>query len=168
MVKGNAYGCGIGPITGALAKTGCKTFFVSNIPEAKRVRAVAPISTIYVLNGLYSGTEPAFAEVNARPVINNSVEMAEWDVFVRSHQWTGGCALNVDTGASRLGLSCPEKRSPTTLAALQNGALDWRWFRSDMLMAIRDRKLLSATSYKRSSAVGAVQWLGVPRWIYYR
>jgi len=108
VVKGNAYGCGIDPITGALAKAGCKTFFVSNIPEAKRVRAVAPISTIYVLNGLYSGTEPAFAEVNARPVINNSVEMAEWDVFVRSHQWTGGCALNVDTGASRLGLSIEE------------------------------------------------------------
>jgi alanine racemase len=108
VVRGNAYGCGIGPITGALAKAGCKTFFVSNIPEAKRVRSVAPNSTIYVLNGLYSGTELAFAEINARPVINNSIEMAEWDVFVRSHQWTGGCALNVDTGASRLGLSIEE------------------------------------------------------------
>src|SRR5262249_54558413 len=28
--------------------------------------------------------------------------------FVRSHQWTGGCALNVDTGASKLGLSMQE------------------------------------------------------------
>jgi alanine racemase len=108
VVKGNAYGCGIGPITGTLAKTGCKTFFVSNIPEAKQVRAVAPNSTIYVLNGLYCGTESAFAEINAQPVINSSIEMAAWDVFVRSHQWTGGCALNVDTGASRLGLSMEE------------------------------------------------------------
>jgi len=108
VVKGNAYGCGIGPITGALAKTGCKTFFVSNIPEAKQVRAVAPDSIIYVLNGLYCRTEAAFAEVNARPVINNAIELAAWDVFVRSHQWTGGCALNVDTGASRLGFSMEE------------------------------------------------------------
>ena len=108
VVKGNAYGCGIEPIVSALAKTGCKTFFVSNIPEARRVRAVAPDSTIYVLYGLYYGTEPAFAEVNARPVINSPIEMAEWDVFVRLHQWTGGCALNVDTGASRLGLSMEE------------------------------------------------------------
>src|SRR5215470_10076143 len=106
--QGQCLSCGIEPITGALAKAGCKTFFVSNIPEANRVRAVAPNSTIYVLNGLYSGTEPAFTEINARPVINNSVEMAEWDIFVRSHQWTGGCALNVDTGASRLGLSIGE------------------------------------------------------------
>ena len=56
MVKANAYGCGIEPVAGALAKTGCRTFFVSNIPEAKRVRAVAPNSTIYVLSGLYPGT----------------------------------------------------------------------------------------------------------------
>jgi hypothetical protein len=27
VVKGNAYGCGIDPIAGALAKTGCRTFF---------------------------------------------------------------------------------------------------------------------------------------------
>lgn len=108
VVKGNAYGCGIDPVAGALAKTGCKTFFVTNLPEAKRVRAAAPNSTIYVLNGLYSGTAPVFAEVNARPVINSLIEMAEWEAFVASRQWTGGCALNVDTGDSRLGLSMEE------------------------------------------------------------
>jgi alanine racemase len=108
VVKGNAYGCGIEPIAGALAKIGCGTFFVSTIPEAKRVRAVVPNSTIYVLSGLYSGTGQAFAEVNARPVIHSSIEMAEWDVFVTTHQWAGGCALHVDTGESRLGLSVEE------------------------------------------------------------
>jgi len=108
VVKGNAYGCGIDPVAGALAKSGCKTFFVSNIPEAKRVRAVAPGATIYVLNGFYSGSGPAFADVNARPVINSAIEMAEWDVFVAQRQWNGGCALNVDTGESRLGLSMDE------------------------------------------------------------
>jgi alanine racemase len=108
VVKANAYGCGIDPIAGALARVGCKTFFVSNLPEAKRVRAATPNSTIYVLNGLYSGTAPFFAEVNARPVINSLIEMAEWDAFVTSRQWAGGCALNVDTGDSRLGLSIEE------------------------------------------------------------
>lgn len=108
VVKGNAYGCGIEPIAGALAKTGCKTFFVSDISEARRVRAVAPSATIYVLRGLYAGPREAFAEVNARPVIYSFVEMAEWDLFVRSHRWEGGCALHVDTGESRLGLSMEE------------------------------------------------------------
>jgi alanine racemase len=108
VVKDNAYGCGIEPIAGALAKTGCKTFFVSDILEAKRVRAVAPSATIYVLRGLYAGPRQAFAEVNARPVIYSFVEMAEWDLFVRSHRWAGGCALHVDTGENRLGLSMEE------------------------------------------------------------
>ena len=108
VVKGNAYGCGIEPIAGALAKNGCSTFFVSDIPEATRVRAVAPSATIYVLRGLYTGTAQAYAEINARPVIYSSVEMAEWDLFVSSHRWAGGCALHVDTGKSRLGLSIEE------------------------------------------------------------
>jgi alanine racemase len=108
VLKGNAYGCGIEPIAGALGKTGCKTFFVSDILEAKRVRAVAPNSTIYVLRGLYSGPREAFAEINAQPVIYSSIEMAEWDLFVRSHRWAGGCALRVDTGKSRLGLPMEE------------------------------------------------------------
>lgn len=108
VVKGNAYGCGIEPIAGALAKNGCSTFFVSDIPEATRVRAVAPSATIYVLRGLYTGTGQAYAEINALPVIYSSVEMAEWDLFVSSHRWAGGCALHVDTGKSRLGLSIEE------------------------------------------------------------
>ena len=108
VVKGNAYGCGIEPIAGALARTGCRTFFVSDIPEAKRVRAVAPNATIYVLRGLYSGTGQAFAEINARPVIYSSIEMAEWGLFIRSHRWAGGCALHVDTGESRLGFPLRE------------------------------------------------------------
>ena len=109
VVKGNAYGCGIEPIAGALAKTGCRTFFVSDIPEAKRVRAVAPNATIYVLRGLYSGTGQAFAEINARPVIYSSIEMAEWDLFVRSHRWAGACGLHVDTAKTDWVFLCKKR-----------------------------------------------------------
>jgi alanine racemase len=108
VVKADAYGFGVEPVTATLTLAGCKTFFVSNIADAKRVRAVAPKSIIYVLNGLSTGRGSVFAEINARPVINSPIEMAEWDVFVGSSHWTGGFALNVVTGASRLGLSLQE------------------------------------------------------------
>jgi alanine racemase len=116
VVKADAYGCGIGPIAGALSKSGCSTFFVSDLAEAKRVRAVAPRAVIYVLGGFYSGTGPAFADIDARPVINSSIELAEWDVFVSSQassltsaqRWAGGCALNVDSGHGGFGLSLEE------------------------------------------------------------
>lgn len=108
VLRADAYGCGIGPIAGALWKSGCRTFFVSTLPEAKSARAVAPEATIYVLNGFYSGTGQAFADINARPVINSAIELAEWDVFASTRGWTGGCALNVDTADSGLGLSLEE------------------------------------------------------------
>jgi alanine racemase len=108
VVKCNAYGCGIDPVAGALAKSGCRTFFAADLFEAKRIRAVAPNSTIYVLHGFYFGTGPAFVELNARPVINSSIELAAWDAFVTSARWAGGCALNVDTGENELGLSVEE------------------------------------------------------------
>jgi len=67
-----------GSVTGKIISRGA-----GSIPEAKHVRAAAPNSTIYVLNGLYCGAEPAFAAINARPVINSSIELAAWDDFVR-------------------------------------------------------------------------------------
>jgi alanine racemase len=107
-VKADGYGCGIDAVAATLAEAGCRTFFVSHLAEAKRVRAAAAKSIVYVLNGLFPGTGPVFAEINARPVINTPIEMAEWDVFVAASGWHGGFALNVDTGTSRLGLSLQE------------------------------------------------------------
>jgi len=56
VVKADGYGCGIEPVTAALAKVGCQTFFVADLPEARRVRAAAPNAIIYVLNGVPPGT----------------------------------------------------------------------------------------------------------------
>jgi alanine racemase len=132
VVKANAYGCGIGPVAAALFKSRCRIFFVSNLAEARSVRAAAPEGIIYVVNGFYSGTGPAFAEINARPVINSSVELAEWDFFVGSSGWAGSFALNVDTGESSLGLSmeeaaafAPRVHSPDHRISLLMGHLDY-------------------------------------------
>ena len=107
VLECNAYGCGIDPVADALAKSGCRTFFVTNLAEARRVRA-APKSIIYVFHGLHAGAAALFAKLNAQPVINSAIEVAEWDAFVNANGWPGGCALNVDTGENRLGLTMAE------------------------------------------------------------
>ena len=86
VVKADAYGCGIERVVPALKKVGCRTFFVADIAEGRRVRAVAPEAVIYVLNGLMPSTAPAFADANLRPVINSPTELAEWDTFVAVQQ----------------------------------------------------------------------------------
>jgi alanine racemase len=108
VVKADGYGCGIEPVTAALAKAGCQTFFVADLAEARRVRAVAPSAIVYVLNGVPPGTLSAYADADARPVIGSLLECDEWFSFCTTRDWQGKAALHVDTGINRLGLSPQE------------------------------------------------------------
>ena len=108
VIKANAYGCGIKPVAQALAKAGCKTFFVATLDEATAARAAVPSAVLYVLNGFVQNTGDAYARIDARPVIGDLNELAEWDVFCRRTAWRGAAAIHIDTGMQRLGLSVTE------------------------------------------------------------
>ena len=108
VVKADGYGCGLEQVAGALARAGCKTFFVANLAEARRARAVMPQAVIYVLNGLLPGTARAYADANLRPVIGSSAEHHEWTTFRAASGWRGGAALHIDTGMNRLGFAREE------------------------------------------------------------
>jgi alanine racemase len=120
VVKADAYGCGLDVVTPRLAKAGCKTFFVADLAEGRRVRALAREAVVYVLNGLSPHTAQAFADANLRPVINGPAELAEWDAFVAAANWRGGAALHVDTGMNRLGLSPDEAVAVASRVQLEN------------------------------------------------
>src|ERR1035438_5948173 len=105
VIKADGYGCGIEQVAVTLAQAGCKTFFVADMAEAKRVRKVAPEPAVYVLNALLPWTAASYADIHARPVIGSMVELAEWDAFCATNGWRGGAALHVDTGMNRLGIS---------------------------------------------------------------
>ena len=111
VVKANAYGCGIEPVVRALAGAGCKTFFVATLDEARRARASAPTATIYVLDGFFAGSGAVFADLNARPVIGDLSELAEWDAFCKVNGFRGGAAIHIDTGMNRLGISVAEAQA---------------------------------------------------------
>ncbi len=108
VVKANAYGLGLEAVGARLAQAGCKTFFVADLAEARRLRSRATDAAIYVLNGFWPDAGPSFIEIGARPVINSTTELAEWDAFVTEHNWRGGAALHVDTGMNRLGIPADE------------------------------------------------------------
>lgn len=108
VIKADAYGCGIAPVARALAAAGCKTFFVATLDEARAARAAIPSVAIYVLNGFFQNCGDAYAKVDARPVIGDLSELAEWDVFCRRSGWAGGAAIHIDTGMNRLGLTVTE------------------------------------------------------------
>ena len=104
VVKADAYGCGIEHVVPALERAGCATFFVAHLSEARRLRKVSAGATVYVLNGLLPGTAGVYRTIDARPVLGSPVELTEW-----AEQGFGGlCAVHVDTGMNRLGLSMGE------------------------------------------------------------
>jgi alanine racemase len=108
VVKANGYGLGLEAVAAKLADAGCKTFFVADIAEARRLRSRASGAAIYVLNGFSPEWGAAFIDAGARPVINSMTELAEWDAFVAGRNWRGGAALHVDTGMNRLGIPVEE------------------------------------------------------------
>ncbi len=108
VVKANAYGLGLEPVTARLVKAGCKTFFVADVAEGRRARSQAPEAAVYVLNGFSPEAAQAFVELDLRPAINSMVELAEWDAFVAAQGWRGGAALHVNTGMNRLGMPAEE------------------------------------------------------------
>jgi alanine racemase len=108
VVKADAYGCGLDPVARALAAAGCKTFFVATLDEARATRAALPQASIYVLDGFFQNCGDAFAKIDAKPVIGDLNELAEWDVFCRRSGWAGGAAIHIDTGMNRLGLTLAE------------------------------------------------------------
>jgi alanine racemase len=108
VIKADGYGCGTEPVARALARAGCKTFFVATLDEARAAREALPSAELYVLDGFFQNCGDAFAKLNCRPVIGDLNELAEWDVFCRRSGWSGGAAIHIDTGMNRLGLTLIE------------------------------------------------------------
>lgn len=104
VVKADAYGIGIEPAVTALARAGCRTFFVAHVSEGIRARKVAPEATIYVLNGLLPGSCDRYAEHALSPVLGSHEELLEWASFRQTGAKVRPAALHVDTAMNRLGL----------------------------------------------------------------
>jgi len=105
VVKADAYGLGLAHAAPSLARAGCKTFFVATLSEAKALRKLLPGATIYVLAGLMPGTAEQFHQHDLRPVLNSAEEIREWAAFSASKSEQLPCAVHIDSGMNRLGLS---------------------------------------------------------------
>ncbi len=108
VVKADAYGLGMAEAAPALRREGCKTFFVATPGEAKALRKLLPDATIYVLAGLMPETADEFRKHDLRPVLNSAEEIREWAALCASAGEALPCAVHIDSGMNRLGLSAAE------------------------------------------------------------
>jgi len=108
VVKANAYGLGMAEVTPALARAGCKSFFIATLGEAEELRALLPGATIYVFDGLLKDTGQIYRQFGLRPVLNSTDEIEEWAAFAKSARAKLPAAVHIDSGMNRLGLSAAE------------------------------------------------------------
>jgi len=117
-VKADAYGCGIAVVVPALARAGCRTFFVAHVWEGREARHALQASglggRIFVLNGFHPDCAPAsdYRDHRLDAVLGSAEELDAWQAARAA--WTGadlpGSALHVDTGMNRLGIPVEEAR----------------------------------------------------------
>ncbi len=116
VVKANAYGVGLAEAAPALWEAGARIFFVAHLSEGVAARGLLPEASIYVLNGLESGADPAdYAQNRLAPVIGAEEELERWAAFAALRGRTSPCALHLDTGMNRLGF----ESLPRLLAAME-------------------------------------------------
>jgi alanine racemase len=107
VVKANAYGLGIDVVAPVLWAEGCRVFFVALPQEGMALRELLPDADIYVLAGLFEPhAAQAYREARLIPVLNDEADISLWEAY----GWDAPdgprpCALHVDTGMNRLGLS---------------------------------------------------------------
>lgn len=104
VVKANGYGLGAIPAAAKLRAMGCRTFFVATYDEGCALRPILGDARIFVLNGFPSGAAPAFVAAGLTPTLNTLDEIREWAALGARLP----CAIHVDTGMARAGLSAPE------------------------------------------------------------
>ncbi len=110
VVKADAYGMGIEDAGEALFLAGARDFFVATVDEGVTLRLYAPDARIFVLAGIWPGTERRFFENDLVPVISSEEQLAFW-MAVLADYGDYPCALHVDTGFNRLGLHIDEALS---------------------------------------------------------
>ncbi len=115
-VKADAYGCGIEAAVPALARAGCRTFFVAHAAEGSRARGALDAAgfdgRIFVLNGFHPEAAPfaIYCAHRLDAVIGSAEELAAWTEARGGDPGAPACALHVDTGMNRLGFPVEDTR----------------------------------------------------------
>jgi alanine racemase len=117
VLKADGYGVGAIPVGRALYDQGCRDFFVAYADEGITLREAllnkGLDARIFVLNGLFPGTEGVFTEYHLVPTLTDLDQISRWQMHARVLGRLLPAALHVDTGMSRTGLTSKEVQTLT-------------------------------------------------------
>ncbi|MBV1886661.1 MAG: alanine racemase, partial [Parvibaculaceae bacterium] len=101
-VKANAYGLGVEQVAPALARQGCRQFFVADPQEGMTLRAILPNADIYIMDGVFGEALDTYKLHRLIPCLKSLLDVELW---CQEEMRAYPAALHVDTGMHRLGIS---------------------------------------------------------------
>lgn len=130
VVKADGYGLGAGAVSRRLWAEGVRSFFVARLAEGEALRAElggGRDAAIYVLDGLVPGAGPRTLAAGLTPVLCSPPQVEAAVALAAAAGRPLSCALHVDTGMNRQGLTPEETaalaQAPGRLAGLDLGLL---------------------------------------------
>jgi alanine racemase len=105
-IKADAYGLGMAECAPVFWAAGPRSFFVALASEGVALRAFLPKANIYVLHGATATNAAILRDQLIVPVLGSPEMIALW----RELGHGAPCALHVDTGMNRLGLTLDEAK----------------------------------------------------------
>lgn len=124
VVKADGYGLGAGRISRRLWAEGVRSFYVARLEEGERLRSeLGPQrpATIHVFDGFTPGSGPRLAAAALSPAISSQGQLSEAAAFARTIGQAVPCALQVDTGMNRQGLTPQGLRAAMDAADAMKG-----------------------------------------------
>ncbi|AHB48866.1 alanine racemase [Hyphomicrobium nitrativorans NL23] len=134
VVKADAYGLGAIKVVPALARAGCRTFFIATPDEAEAARRFAPDARLFALDGLLPGAASVFSANDIAPVLTSLEELAVWSAEATRTGKRLPAGLQIDSGLNRLGLSEDDVRTLASAPARLDG-IDLRLVMSHLACA---------------------------------
>ncbi|WP_250464351.1 alanine racemase [Microbulbifer litoralis] len=107
VVKADAYGLGMARVAPSLYRRGCRDFFVATQGEGEELRQLlGDEARIVVLTGVRPGCESDCARAGLIPTLFTLEQLRHWvALFRRKGGRAAPCALKVDSGMTRLGMT---------------------------------------------------------------
>ncbi|MGL4406222.1 MAG: alanine racemase [Notoacmeibacter sp.] len=106
-IKADAYGLGMPECAPMLWQAGARSFFVALASEGVALRAILPKANIYVLHGATLANAAILRDQLIVPVLGSLDMISLWRELGNG----APCALHVDTGMNRLGLTLDEAKA---------------------------------------------------------
>jgi alanine racemase len=159
VVKADAYGLGMARVVPALYRRGCRDFFVATQAEGESLRAQLeadgyPLPSIVVLTGVRPGHELECARAGLVPTLFTLQQLRDWLAICDKAGVSAPCAVKVDSGMTRLGMT-PEDFDELLADRALLEAADIRLLLSHLACADEPQhpqNQLQLDSFKRASA----------------